>query len=41
MAAGIFTRGVDAVRSDGWVLGEVRLLITLPENRDEIELETL
>jgi ribonuclease Z len=41
VAAGIFTRGVDAVRSDGWVLGEDGLLITLPENSEEIELETL
>ena len=41
VAAGIFTRGVDTVRSEGWVLGEDGLLITLPGNSEDIALDNL
>jgi hypothetical protein len=37
MVERVFTRGVDDIRDDGWLLADDGLLITLPANSDVIE----
>jgi len=37
----IYVRGVDAVRKDGWLLGEDGLLVVLPGGSDAVELRHL
>ena len=41
IAERIFTRGIEEVRKDGWLLGQDGLLITLPANSVEIEVDEL
>jgi ribonuclease Z len=36
-----FTRGVDAVRPDGWALGDDGLLVTLPYGSEAVEIDAL
>ena len=40
VAQDIFTRGMNDVRRDGWVLGEDGLLITLPKDSDAVTVGT-
>jgi ribonuclease Z len=37
----IFVRGVDQVRSEGWVLGQDGMLITLPVGSDTVRVDQL
>lgn len=37
----IFTRGIDEVREDGWLLADDGMLITLPAETDRIDVEQL
>jgi ribonuclease Z len=39
LAERIFVRGIDDARSDGWVLADDGLMVTLPRGSDEIRLE--
>ena len=41
IARRIFTRGVDDVRNEGWILGDDRVLVTLPVDSAIVEVETL
>ena len=41
IAERIFTRGVDEVRADGWLLGQDGLLITLPADSESIDVDGL
>jgi ribonuclease Z len=41
MAERIFTRGIDEVRAEGWLLADDGMLITLPTESDVMEVEQL